>query len=414
MDESPASETNEEFGFRTPPPLVRRVSVSNYKSIGSCSVEPQPLTILVGRNGAGKSNFLDALRFVHDSLKTSLDHALRDRGGLGAVRRISTGHPRNFAIELELSLPEEHVATYGFEIASRRDGGYAVKRERLRIRDVRQAVRAHYSVTDAEVTAASAEHMMPASSDRLYLVNASGLPEFRPVYDVLLLMGFYSLNPEVIRDPQSPDAGDLLHRDGSNIASVVGRLAQDDPEAKDRIESYLAAIVPGILGVDRVPFAKRETLEFRRELHGASHPRKSYAGSMSDGTLQVLGTLVAAFQPGLRNQHVRLVGIEEPETALHPHAAGALMNALTEATENTQVVLTTHSSDLIEGMPFDPTSLLVVDSRAGDTLIAPADRTSQQAIRDQLYTAGELHRMNQLEPDEEALVRQLQRELIAD
>ncbi len=62
--------------------FVTRVRVKNFKSIGSCDAALAPLTFLLGPNGAGKSNFLDALRFVADSLRTSLDHALRDRGGI--------------------------------------------------------------------------------------------------------------------------------------------------------------------------------------------------------------------------------------------------------------------------------------------------------------------------------------------
>jgi len=73
--------------------FLTRVVVKNYKSIAACDVDLRPLTILVGPNGAGKSNFLDALRFVADGLRTSLDHAFRERGGIGEVRRRSGGHP---------------------------------------------------------------------------------------------------------------------------------------------------------------------------------------------------------------------------------------------------------------------------------------------------------------------------------
>ena len=62
--------------------FITRVSLRNYKSIAACDVQLQPLTFLVGRNGAGKSNFLDALRFVADALNSSLDHAIRARGGI--------------------------------------------------------------------------------------------------------------------------------------------------------------------------------------------------------------------------------------------------------------------------------------------------------------------------------------------
>jgi hypothetical protein len=56
-----------------------------------------------------------------------------------------------------------------------------------------------------------------ALKDRLYLVNVSGVPKFRPVYDALSRMGFYSLNPDRIRNFQAPDSGELLVRDGSNL-----------------------------------------------------------------------------------------------------------------------------------------------------------------------------------------------------
>jgi len=61
------------------PPLIARVGVRNYKSIGACSVPLGPIQFLVGPNGAGKSNFLDALTFVSDALNGSVEQALRDR-----------------------------------------------------------------------------------------------------------------------------------------------------------------------------------------------------------------------------------------------------------------------------------------------------------------------------------------------
>ena len=73
------------------PTFLTRVILKNYKSIAACDVRFGPLSFLLGPNGAGKSNFLDALRFVTDSLRTSLEHAIRDRGGfLTCVRRFTT------------------------------------------------------------------------------------------------------------------------------------------------------------------------------------------------------------------------------------------------------------------------------------------------------------------------------------
>jgi predicted ATPase len=78
-------------------------------------------------------------------------------------------------------------------------------------------------------------------------------------------MGFYNLNPDKIRDLQSPDAGELLIRDGSNIASVLGQLTRQNPEIKTRIETFLSKVVPGIEVVDVKELGPKETLEFRQQ-----------------------------------------------------------------------------------------------------------------------------------------------------
>jgi|SRR5215470_5769942 len=68
---------------------VRRVQLRHYRSIVTCDVRLGPLTMLVGPNGSGKSNFLDALRLTAQALDENLDNALRERGGVGEVRRRS-------------------------------------------------------------------------------------------------------------------------------------------------------------------------------------------------------------------------------------------------------------------------------------------------------------------------------------
>lgn len=395
--------------------FLRKLLIKNYKSISSCQVVLRPLTVLVGRNGSGKSNFLDAIQFIADGLSTSLDHAFKSRGGIGDVRRRSTGHPSNFAIKVEIALTNDRWARYGFEIAAREKGGFAVKSETLSVYSAGGAALARFKRGEAEVTASVMEQRLtvvpPVVVDRLYLVNAAGLPEFRPVYDALLAMGFYNLNPEAIKEVQTPDAGEILHGDGSNIASVIARLATQHPDTLSRIESYLAKIVPGIESVERVPLGPRESVQFGQRVHGSQHPWKFYAASMSDGTLRALGALVAVTQFAGSVSPIRLVGIEEPETALHPAAAGALMDALREATPRTQVLVTSHSPDLLDQLNPETDGLLVVASEAGNSQIAMPDPASMEAIRKHLYSPGEMLRMDQLRPDEQDVKQQEQLDL---
>ena len=214
--------------------FVTRVRLSNYKSIATCDVRLYPLMFLVGPNGAGKSNFLDALHFVADALRVSLDHALRDRGGINEVRRRSTGHPTHFRIHLDFKLGSGATGDYSFRVRAKSGGGIDVQEEACRVLDLEPTSLgrgAYFRVQKGEVTS-SIKSPPPAAADRLYLVNVSGLPEFRLVYEELSRMGFYNLNPDRMSDLQLPDPGELLKRDGSNLASVFDQLGKRNQAAK--------------------------------------------------------------------------------------------------------------------------------------------------------------------------------------
>ena len=380
--------------------LLTRVVLRNYKSIAACDVSPARLSFLVGPNGAGKSNFLDALRFVADAVRFSLDHALRDRGGINEVRRRSGGHPTHFGIRLDLQLAGA-TAHYAFTVGARPRGGYVVKREQCVVRGVDSRCE-HYDVDGGEVRSTLIPLISPppAAPDRLYLVNASGVEAFRSVYDALLGMGFYNLNPDAIRDLQAPDPGELLKRDGGNAASVLARLGARSPEIKKRIEQYLGEVVTGVAGVDKRSVGPRETIEFRQQVSGARDPWRFFASNMSDGTLRAFGVLVALFQGAGENGAVpRLVGIEEPEVALHPAAAGVLIDSLRDGADLAQILVTSHSPDLLNDRQISGDSLLAVVARRGETHIGPVDEATRSTLQDQLYTAGELLRLDQIQPD---------------
>ena len=383
-------------------PFVERLALRNYKSVGTCDVALARFTALVGPNGAGKSNVLDSLRFVADSLRNSLEYALRDRGGIGEVRRRSGGHPTDFSIHLDMNLPNGGTADYGFTVGSSRDGAFEVKEETCSVwREGPSGQNVcHYHVQAGRRVGASLDLPAVIEPDRLYLGVISGLPEFRPVYEALTRMGFYNLSPARMRELQSPDPAEVLARDGGNLASVIGRLEAACPDVKARIEEYLAAVVPGLAGVDVKTLGPMETVEFKQEVAGAKHPWRFYAANMSDGTLRALGIVVALFQgsPALPKP-VSLVGIEEPEVALHPAAAGTLASAILEAARFTQVIVTSHSPDLLDHRGIPSESILSVVAEHGDTLIGPVDNGSREVLREGLYTPGELLRLQQLRPE---------------
>lgn len=387
--------------------FIQRVVLRSYKSIAQCDIRLRPLTYLVGQNGAGKSNFLDALHFVRDALTGSLDNALNERGGLDEVRRRSSGHPNHIGIRLELRLKDGREGWYAFNIGALASGGYEVQSEECVI--VGMGKGPFYRIARGQLKDSSEATFPAVTSDRLALVAASGLTAFRPVFDALTAMGFYNLNPKVMRELQKPQDGRLLKPVGENIASVIGHLQRVAPDRLTLIREYLQSVVPTVQGLERKAIGPMETLEFRQDVAGARSPWRFLAQNMSDGTLRALGVLVALFQ-GNPDYAPTLVGIEEPETALHPAASAALREALSRAAAQTQVLVTSHSPDLLDDRTLSADAFLAVVSEGGETRIAPLDEASRSTMREQLFSAGELLRLNQLAPDREHLREQQARQ----
>ncbi|NNB88231.1 AAA family ATPase [Corallococcus exiguus] len=392
--ESPGSSPNP-HGRRTP--LLSRVTLRDFRSIKVCDVPLGPLTFLVGPNGSGKSNFLDALRLITDALRTSLDQAIRSRGGTFNVMRRQEDEPDRFSIRLDFRLPEGTTGHFSVSVASLGFGDYLVEDEECVVGEVM------YHVREGVLLIKPSPISPPASKDRLYLVNAAGLPEFLPVFNALSNMGFYSLQPEQLRALQSPDKGEILTRDGSNLPSVLERMEkQSGALTKRRIEEYLRAIVPGLIGVEPSRVGHMETLQFIQKLNDTNDVYEFPAINMSDGTLRALGILVALFQTRVEPR-IQLVGIEEPEVALHPAAAGVLRDALRDASQYTQVIVTSHSPELLDDPSIQGDEILSVVAEQGASLIAPVDAETRSALKDRLYTVGELLKANQLPPDKKAV-----------
>lgn len=376
--------------------MIRHVLIQNYKSLAQVSVSLDPLTVLVGRNGSGKSNFVDALAFVQECLSDSIELAFKNRGGISAVRRKSGGHPTHIRIRLSMDLPDESRAEYAFEIAAKPGEKFRVAREQCVVRPFMTGGQEHrFEIRDGEFIKEIPGIRPRVSPDRLALFAASATDEFRPVYDFLTAMQVYAIAPQAVRELQDPDPGDLLKRDGSNAAAVLKRLHEAEPDGSyQRVCSLLSKVVEGVTRVEYRSVAQKETLGFRQDV-GLAHPWRFDALNMSDGTLRVLGVLLAVYQPGPAS----VVAIEEPEATVHPAAAEAILDVLIDMAVDRQVLVTTHSPDLLDSKKLDDGFLRVVTMASGKTQIVPLNPMTRRAIRDDLYSPGELLRSDELLPD---------------
>jgi predicted ATPase len=416
-------------------PFLRRVRIRGYKSIAFCDVTLEPLTILVGRNASGKSNFVDALAFLRDVMEMRATEAVNERGGWRSIL-CRDGRAAQVEMGLEATVQSRGSpwdADYSFALRIGKQNQVFIERERLLLRERMSGRTCGFKVADKEVEWTGTEHFEDDSdwtSEEELLAGNSNDKLDRPHlfarrrYDRLLLsligsqpfidLGeglrsscVYNFSPSAIRTLQLITAAPGLEPDGRNLGRAIEALKEIDPSSVQRIGQYLSVMVEGVEHFQTIAYGDYETVQFRVAGASGSPPRQFDASSMSDGTLRTLAALVAAKQirlpvgPGF-------VAIEEPETSLHPGAMRALVDALDEATLRTQILLTTHSAEMLDNPTIRQENIRVVEMTDGQTMIAPVDEASVEIVRRNLNTLGGLERDNQLQADLDDLDRQRQ------
>jgi predicted ATPase len=192
---------------------------------------------------------------------------------------------------------------------------------------------------------------------------------------------------------QDPDSGISLRPDGSNATSVLQEIERQEPTDLERIGQILASIVPNTKRVRIKKHGKKLSLEFTQEW-GDRKRLNFEAFSMSDGTLRALGLLAAVYQRPTPS----LMVIEEPEATIHPGALGAVLDLLRHACRKMQVLITTHSPEVLDAKWIQDKHLRIVSWEEGATHITPISEASRKALQQHLMGAGELLCSNALEP----------------
>lgn len=381
--------------MKTPVPMLRRLLLRRFRSLQEADIEFDNPTFMVGRNGSGKSNIADSFHFLSDAMRPPLQAAFDWRGGISAVRnRPVIGHPPNLGIGVVLSgLNGESIsARYAFELIPTRNQGFAVAREQCVV-DRENNTRDWFDRDSRNGFRSNIETLKPAlESDSLALPLVGGDTRFQPVHHFLSKMRAYNIEPSTLRDMQDPDGGAYLRSDGRNAASVLREIKQKSEENWNRILEYLQVIVPKTIAVGPKKHGNKLALEFVQDW-GKSKNVKFEGYNMSDGTLRAVGILAAAFQQPTPSVLI----IEEPESTIHPGALGAILDVLRHASHFMQVVVTTHSPDILASKWIKGNHLKIVSWEQGETRVGLVSDEMRSALEAHLTDAGELLRTNALE-----------------
>ena len=381
-------------------PMLQRLQLDNYRSFRSESVELDNPTFLVGGNGAGKSNFVDAISFLSEAMASPLSAVFQRRGGFGRVAH-RLGKTRFATIGFHLKLQDlndyTRQAAYDLIVRGRRDYRLEIVRERCTVEGFDGSTTTfnrRASRNGERSVRWSGDVSAPKLTSSTLALTLIGDSRFEPVFDFLANIRTYSIDPLTLRSDHEQYGNMELDEDGSNAARVLRRIERKSPEDWEEICELLASAVPGF---DSVHARRRNgelTLEFLLNLRMGR--ARFDASDMSNGTLRALGILVAAYQRPAPS----LMVIEEPEASIHPGALGVILDVLRDARRSSQIVVTTHSPDILDAKWIEDRHLRLVSWEEGITRVDPMAPSVKQAMTEQLFGAGELLRSNALDPAE--------------
>ncbi len=380
--------------------MITHLKIQHYKSIGNLDLRLSNPAVFVGPNGTGKSNLLDAVRLIRDAAVSGLDHAVSERHGIDSIRQWSPSRP--YHVTLEAWLQNQAGEGYlSFTLASNR-GNYRVWREQ----GLWNRAGLHQTCRYARDSEGRVQKVLPRGEDidvsellaeepdELFLRQLEAR-ELHGLVSALASFEAYSIFPNVLRTPQKASNDRRLAAGGENLTSIFKALTRSrrrgSLRARAEMLDALKQVLPMLDSIRIQSLGGLMVPVFRvREPDGRIHDFN--VSQISDGTLRVLGLLTALYQPFRPD----VLAMEEPEQTIHPGVLAVLADAVKEVSGTGQVLLTTHSPELVDR--FDPENVMAVDLEGTVTRVGPISAHQRQAVRDRLFSLGELMSVEGLHP----------------
>lgn len=393
--------------------MITKFCARNFRSIEDAELSLERLTTLVGPNASGKSNIVDAVRFLADCLRAPLDFAMtmHQRQGFGSLLRQGEEPASELTVGAEVCT-DGGMGIWAFTLQTAgREGGFEVKSERaawlpggtpgswagrkletlLHLEEVAGLQEAMRSLPGPGFVRFQGLHVSgvgdilsplpPPLQTALVLPHVSD-DALRPLADELNRVAMYSLFPNALRQPRGPSPVKPMLATGENWASTLASLDRENWGSE--LLCALSRIAGDIDDYRVVPAGGYAIPEFRHGVDASGDGRWRGAAQESDGTLRIAAILTALFQ----ETPLSLIGFEEPELGVHPGALPILFDLFQEASTRGQVLLTTHSPDLLDLLSID--DIRVVERRDGVTTVACVEERQRELVRKRLMSMSDL------------------------
>lgn len=390
------------------------IDIKGFRSLHDVSWEPGNLNVLIGPNGSGKSNLLRILELMAISAQGRLGKYVQNAGGIDPL--LWDGIDDRISLKCKCSPVEDgrdlarDSLTYGLEIGRLgQTSSYRIDQELLgnyfRFDEgtsnqpfkllERQRSRAHvYDEHERGLTAP--EDQVPEEETLLSL--AAGpftanrlIPLFQHQLASWCVYHDLHVNQDAsIRQAVVARSEKRVAPDGQNLTSVLHTLYTGDREFKKDINSAMRAAFGDDFEELVFPPAADQRIQLR--IRWKSLKREQSAADISDGTLRFLFLLTVLASPS----PAPLIAIDEPETGLHPSMLPVVAEYAVDASRRAQVILTTHSPQLLDAFGSNHPTTTVVEWHDGETHLHKLDGKKLDGWLKE-YSLGALFRSGELE-----------------